>query len=63
MNKIIQIGYIGTYRCYLNVSMEEAKRRYSAENLILVEDFDNNGIRIDTFVFDDEFEAYDVWAK
>lgn len=63
MNKLVQIGYIGTYKCYLNVSIEEAKRRFSAEEDILIEDFEDNGIHIDTFMFDDEFEAYDVWAK
>lgn len=28
MNKIIEIGYIGLKRCYLNVDEQEAIRRY-----------------------------------
>jgi hypothetical protein len=66
-NKIISVGYIGLQKCYLNISEEEAIKRYcKSENCksenITVEEFDNNS-DIDSYVieFEDEFECYSIW--
>ncbi len=56
MNKLISIGYIGLKRCYLNISLEEAKRRYQEDE----EEIPDN---IYEFEFEDEFCAYDVYER
>lgn len=67
-NKLISIGWLGIKRCYLNVSREEAIKRYveEAENSIL-DDIDEHYLvrndLIEEFDFDDEFSAYDVGEK
>jgi hypothetical protein len=51
------IGWIGVNRCYLDISIEEAKQRYmNAEG-----SSDMDDISVDTITFDDEFSAYDAW--
>lgn len=52
------IGYLGGKTCYLDIPLEEAKRRYEKS-----EETSINGEFIDvkTFEFEDEFWAYDVW--
>lgn len=51
------IGWIGGRRCYLDISIDEAKRRYyeSVEDEIIDDGY------INTITFEDEFVAYDVW--
>ena len=56
MNKLISIGYIGLKRCYLNISLEEAKRRYQEEEEEMPHD-------ISEFEFEDEFCAYAVYER
>jgi hypothetical protein len=63
MNKIITIGYLGIQRCYLNISEEEAIKRYCDQDSITREEFDGMGYRIQTINFEDEFECYDIWEK
>jgi hypothetical protein len=58
-NKLITIGFIGFKKCYLNVTKEEAINRYLSDpNNLGIEDNE-----VKEFEFDDEFEAYDCWAK
>jgi|OM-RGC.v1.035775834 hypothetical protein len=60
-NKIISVGYIGLQKCYLNISEEEAIKRYCKSENITVEEFDNNS-DIDSYIieFEDEFECYSI---
>jgi len=59
MNKIVVIGFLGIQSCYLNVDIEEAKKRYMEENPL--EDLEDVTIR--EFEFDDRFEVYDIWVE
>lgn len=59
MNTIITIGFIGIKRGYLNISLDEAKERYSKVEGFSIEDIDK-GI-IDIIEFEDEFGVYDIW--
>lgn len=64
-NKLHIIGYMGCKSCYLNISKEEAVKRYNIDN---IDNRDSLEIPIDlddvkTIEFEDEFEAYDVWGK
>lgn len=54
MNTIITIGYLGFRRCYLNVSMEEAIRRYTES-----EGETPSPDLIDTTDIEDEWCSYD----
>lgn len=54
-NKLIVIGWMGGMTAYLNVSREEAIRRYTTEN--------DDTYSVKEIEFDNEFEVYDAWAK
>jgi len=54
------IGYRGVQRVYLNVSREEALKRYCASEEC--EPSEVKELLIGEFTFDDEFSAYSVWA-
>lgn len=54
-NTLAIVGLLGTRRCYLNVSAEEALRRYRE-----TEWADYEG-PVTVFEFADEFGAYDAW--
>lgn len=54
-NTLTVTGWLGNKRCYLNVSEEEALRRFKLEN-------PEGTTNVDTFRFDDEFNAYDAWG-
>ena len=60
MNTLIVIGWLGSKRCYLNISESEAIARYIKD-----EDSDLEFVleHIDTFTFDDEFCAYDAYSN
>jgi len=60
-NKIIAIGYRGDRRCYLNVSEEEAIKRYCDYNNISEEEFEYNDVTTYPIEFIDEFSCYDIW--
>lgn len=57
MNKLIAIGFMGDYSVYLNVSLDEAKRRYSEAN----DGVDANDYDIIELEVKDEFNAYHIW--
>lgn len=64
MNKLITIGFLGMQTCYLNITKEEAIRRYAVEQQEDLADeaaVNRAGYRILEFEFNDSFEAYDVW--
>ena len=61
MNKLISIGYIGIKKCYLNITEEEAIRRYCKTENITRQKFDEDNISIFTIEFKDEFGAYEIW--
>lgn len=65
MNRIVSIGYMSVKTCYLNVSRDEAIRRFLAANPEFVEIFEDKTEKerlIDEFEFADEFGAYYVYA-
>ena len=51
------MGYMGVMRCYMDLSLDEAKTRYTADGDTL------EGVGITIFGFDDEFEAYEIYMK
>lgn len=60
MNTIIEIGYLGMKRCYLNLTEEEAVKRYCESEDTPKEDVYADEL-IDTITFEDEFVAYSIW--
>lgn len=54
---VIAMGYMGVMRCYMDLSLDEAKTRYTADGDTL------EGVAITIFGFDDEFEAYEIYMK
>ena len=61
MHTLVTIGYTGSNRCYLNVSIEEAIKRFCKTWNIDKKEFDEREYIIESFDFIDEFEAYDIW--
>jgi hypothetical protein len=59
-NTIISIGFTGLMRCYLNVPLEEAKKRYMKEERISEEEFESS-VTIEQIEFTDEFGTYSIW--
>jgi hypothetical protein len=60
-NKLITIGYIGLKRAYLNISKEEAIKRYTSQS-DYVEAYESDLLDdIYEIEFDDEFGVYDAW--
>lgn len=65
-NKLTVIGYLGDKSAYLNLSKEEAIRRFLDSNLNFqdcVEEDVEKYYNVEEFYFDDEFCVYDAWAK
>lgn len=58
-NKLITIGWLGIRTAFLNVSREEAIRRYLQKN---PEDADVADKLVHEFEFDDEFYTYEADA-
>lgn len=58
MHTLIVIGYMGIKRCYLDITLDEAKRRFTEKEEELPSDE-----YIFQFDFKDEFECYDVWKE
>jgi len=60
-NRAIIIGWIGSKRCYINISKEEAIERYKNTDGFTV-GYDDEALG-DTreIEFDDEFGVYDAW--
>jgi plasmid maintenance system antidote protein VapI len=61
VNRIVTIGFLGSQTCYLNVSREEALRRYLEENNFYSREEAQCMLR--EFQFEDSFEVYDVFPK
>jgi hypothetical protein len=61
MNKLISIGFTGIKKCYLNITEEEAIKLYCIAENLSIEQFNETKIPIDTFNFNIQFDAYDVW--
>jgi hypothetical protein len=61
VNKLIVIGYIGIKKCYLNITEDQAIKRYCKTENITRQMFDEDDISIYTIEFNDEFCAYEVW--
>ena len=57
--KLIAIGYIGSYRVYVNITKEEAIKRYEKENLCNVTTDD---IIVRELFVNEEFNVYDIWT-
>lgn len=55
-NTIIAIGYSGNMKCYLNISREEALKRFNISD----GPFDPSWHHISEFTFTDEFWAYAI---
>lgn len=66
MNKLIAIGWLGNRTVYLNVSREEAIRRYATAEMIPdlgeAEKYVTKNKLIQEVEFDDEFSAYSVYG-
>ena len=65
-NKLTVIGYLGDKSAYLNLSKEEAIRRFLDSNLNFqdcVEEDVEKYRNVEEFYFDDEFCVYDAWGK
>jgi hypothetical protein len=54
-HKLVLVGFLSSYVAYLDISEEEASRRYAEENL------DFPICRIKTIEFDESFEVYDAY--
>lgn len=61
-NRIVHIGYTGGMRCYLNMSDEEALKRY-CESEGVTEVYVKINEQIESFEFEDEFSAYQVYPN
>ena len=56
-NWMIAIGFTGIFKCYLNLEIEDAIKRYETANNEEIDD----SITIDVVLFDDEMSAYQIW--
>ena len=64
MNTLIVIGFMGIKKCYLNIPIIEAVKRFCLDEEISIEYFNENYLdEILIFDFDDEFCAYEVYSK
>lgn len=60
-NTLISIGYLGIKRCYLNISLDEAIKRFCISEECTKNEFDKQYAEtVEIFDFVDEFNAYDV---
>ena len=62
-NTIHCIGFYGDIRCYLNIPLDEAKRRYCKEEGYPLNELDNPGINCFSLEFDDEFAVSTIWVN
>lgn len=62
MYQITLIGYMTCYKAYINLPLEECKRRYIESDCNGDKDFDFASVTVDQFtVTDSEFNVYDAW--
>lgn len=60
-NTLIIIGYTGIMKAYLNVSRDEAIKRYNVSEGIKENEPLERALRIEEFSFTDEFSVYSAW--
>ena len=53
---LIIIGWMGSKKCYLDMSKEEAITRYNKND-----NFEQFQTPLESIEFDDEFSVYDIW--
>lgn len=58
-HRLVCIGWLGDFACYLDVPREEAMRRYRAEN----PETQPDDVRVTEFEFEDEFYAYEAGPR
>lgn len=61
-NKLIIIGWVGIRHAYLNISREEAEKRYLESNPGDRKALTEEASFINEFEFDDEFCVYDAYV-
>ena len=61
-NKLIIIGYVGMKKAYLNISKEDAIKRYTDQESFNMEYEGYLLDEVQEIEFDDEFEVYDAWS-
>lgn len=59
MNRLVAIGYLSGFVCYLNMSREQAIARYKTDGEYMCDEMSE--LSIVEFEFEDRFGAYDVW--
>jgi len=55
---LIAIGFMSHYHVYIDVPLDEAKRRWKAEEEM---DIDGEFVTVEVVRAKDEFEAYAIW--
>ena len=65
MNRLVVIGYMSYRKCYLNISKEDALKRYIEEEgelneMFTVAEYEAANM-LEEFIFKDSFMAYDIW--
>jgi hypothetical protein len=63
MNTIIAIGWTSSYRCYLNLSKEEAIEKYMKEHNVSEYTLEELRGMIKEINFNDSFSVYDIWCE
>ena len=58
--KIVVIGFLGSMRAYVNLSREDAIKRYDAENPDYTVEV--NGVMVEELEVKDSFSVYDIWV-
>lgn len=61
-NKLIVIGYLGIKKAYLNISREDAIKRYTDQEGLDMEYESRLIDEVQEFEFNDEFGVYDAWS-
>lgn len=59
-HRMVVIGHIGGKHCYLDLTNDQAIRRYCSAKGIEPTEFDSD--LLTAFEFNDQFEAYDAWS-
>lgn len=61
MNKLVVIGWLGCKKAYLNITRDDAIRRWAQANPGANYGDDSGDVDISEFEFEDEFSVYDAW--
>ena len=60
MHTLIEIGYLGNRKCYLDIPRDEAIKRYESKHGKI--ELRSKQLQINEFAFKDEFNAFEVWT-